>query len=355
MARELIEIQSDEEALLFAAGCLRAAAGLAIAQRLRPAFPTAPNWSLPIMDLISTRPRLLGLICGASAVAMGMAYMLAAGAPSRYLLVNLAALVLGATAWLALGRTGRSSLDWAGPATLALSVPLLLTALLGIPVDGATRWVSVGPLSLQVSLIVVPVMIILYARRPDLAGTAGIMAAALALAAQPDRAMAGVLAAGLLALLLARPARLPILAAAASVFAFGWALLAPDTLPAVPYVDQILYTAFDVHPLAGAAVAIGAALLVMPAAAGLIGKGGDRAALLAFGGCWAAVIAAAALGNYPTPLVGYGGSAVLGYLLSVALLPAGAGDSEARALESSRAAGRVPDRTISKLRAPRPA
>jgi hypothetical protein len=33
------------------------------------------------------------------------------------------------------------------------------------------------------------------------------------------------------------------------------------------------------------------------------------------------VVAAAALGNYPTPLVGYGGSAVLGYLLSAALLP----------------------------------
>jgi cell division protein FtsW (lipid II flippase) len=34
------------------------------------------------------------------------------------------------------------------------------------------------------------------------------------------------------------------------------------------------------------------------------------------------VIAAAAIGNYPTPLVGYGGSAILGYLLSAALLSA---------------------------------
>ena len=35
------------------------------------------------------------------------------------------------------------------------------------------------------------------------------------------------------------------------------------------------------------------------------------------------MVAAAALGNYPTPLVGHGGAAVLGYLLSVALLPSG--------------------------------
>ena len=33
------------------------------------------------------------------------------------------------------------------------------------------------------------------------------------------------------------------------------------------------------------------------------------------------MVVAALLRDYPTPLVGYGGSAVLGYLLSVALLP----------------------------------
>jgi hypothetical protein len=33
------------------------------------------------------------------------------------------------------------------------------------------------------------------------------------------------------------------------------------------------------------------------------------------------VLAAAALGNYPTPLVGYGGSAILGYLLCLIGLP----------------------------------
>jgi hypothetical protein len=49
-------------------------------------------------------------------------------------------------------------------------------------------------------------------------------------------------------------------------------------------------------------------------------------------------VLAAALGNYPTPLVGYGGSAVLGYLLSVALLPGGA-----RAASAEGAAARARD------------
>ncbi len=272
------------------------------------------------MNRISAQPRLLGLICGAAAVGIGLAYMEAAGAPSRYLLVNLAALVVGATAWLALGRAAGSRLAGAGAAILALSVPLLLTAWFGVAAGGASRWVSVGPLTLQVGLILLPVMIALYARRPDPVGTAGMIVAALALALQPDRAGAGVLALSLVALAFARPGRLPTLAAAASILAFGWTLLMPDTLPATAYVDRVLYTAFDVHPLAGGAVLLGAAALVLPGAIGLWRGSGDRASLIAFAACWSAVVAAAALGNYPTPLVGYGGSAVLGYLLSVSLL-----------------------------------
>ena len=53
--------------------------------------------------------------------------------------------------------------------------------------------------------------------------------------------------------------------------------------------------------------------------------------MLVFGGVWCTALAAAALGNYPTPLVGYGGSAILGYCVSVAMLrelrtPAAAAD-----------------------------
>ena len=357
MACDLAEIGDDRAALRFAAGCLRAAAGLAVATRLRRigsalSAHAHSTWSQPIMTDRSIRPRMLGLVCGATAVGMGMAYMFAVGAPSRYLLVNLAAAVLGATAWLALGRTAHSRLAAGGWATLALAVPLILTALFAAPIEGAARWVSVGPLSLQVSFIVLPVMLILYARQPDAPGTAAMVAAAMALAIQPDRAMAGVLLVALLALLAARAGRLPIVAAAAAALAFAWTWIAPDALPAVPYVDRILYSAFDVHLLAGLAVTGGAAMLVLPAMPALLKRAGDRPVLLTFGGCWSAAVMASALGDYPTPLVGYGGSAVLGYLLSVALLPDDARSSSPRdSLQSRTAAGLESDRTLSELRA----
>lgn len=354
MTRELDEIAANGPALIFALGCLRAILVLGVAARLRPILPATPTRSLPTMNGISARPRLLGLICAMGAVAMGMAYMTAAGAPSRYVLMNFAALVLGASLWLGLGRVAGSRLAGAELVTLALAISLLLTALLGVRVDGAARWVTVGPLGLQVSLIVLPLMLVLYARRPDQVGTAAMIVAALALAIQPDRAMAGVLAAGLLALLFAKRSRLPIMAASASVLAFGWTLLSPDLLPAAPYVDRVFYTAFDVHPLAGVAVLSGAAALVLPALLGAWKLGSERPALLAFGGCWAGVIVAAALGNYPTPLVGYGGSAVLGYLLSVALLPGGVREGgSARTGSSSADNGRDPEHPGSELRVAR--
>ncbi|HEX8262817.1 MAG TPA: hypothetical protein VF547_08085, partial [Allosphingosinicella sp.] len=128
MVRELAEIDEDASALRFAAGCLRAAAALAIAARLRAIATAAPSrlsplatptWSLSPMYDILKRPRSLGLLCAAIAVVSGLAYMYAGGAPTRYLVMNLAALVLGATAWLALGRTAGSRLAGAGAATLA--------------------------------------------------------------------------------------------------------------------------------------------------------------------------------------------------------------------------------------------
>ncbi len=273
------------------------------------------------MNHLLDRPRLLGLLCAAAAVGMGICYMAAAGAPSLYLLINLAALILGGSIWLSLRPAARGASKSDGRIVLALALALLATAIVGDPVEGASRWVNVGPLSVQVSLIVLPAMILLHARSGGAIGTVGVAIAALALAAQPDRAMAGVLAAGLGAVMLAKPNRVHALALAAAVIAFGAAMLRPDALPAVPFVDRILYTAFGIHALAGLAVVAGATILVAPGLVGAARSVEQRPMLLAFAACWAAIVAAAALGNYPTPLVGYGGSAILGYLLSVGLLP----------------------------------
>lgn len=260
------------------------------------------------------RPERLGILCAIGAVALGLAYMAAAGAPLRYLLVNAGALVLGLATMVLAPHIAARALLIGGAAVL------VATAGLGDRVEGAARWITVGPLFIQTSLILLPAMIVTFVRSRDALGTVAIIAAAAAMAAQPDRAMAGMLVAGLAVAAMGRMDRFILAGLAASVIGFAVTLLRADTLPAMPYVDQILYTAFAVHPLAGVAVSGGAALLLVPAIAGAL-REGDRPVHLVFGAIWFAAILAAALGNYPTPIVGYGGSAILGYLLSVAMLP----------------------------------
>jgi cell division protein FtsW (lipid II flippase) len=287
------------------------------------------------MNSLFARPRLLGLICGSFAALIGMIYLWAANAPSTYPVMNLAALVLGATLWLASGGMA-NRLAGASLVNLLLAAALLLTALFGEAAGGASRWVALGPLSLQTSLIVLPLMLVLYSRRTDKAGTAALMIGALALALQPDRAMAGTLALALAGLWLIERRRLSLLALAAAIASFAWTMVRPDRLPEVRHVDQVYFVAFELHPGIGLSVALGAALLFLPALLAAYRNESERTALIVFSLAWAAIVLAAAFGNYPTPVVGYGGSAVLGYLLSAAFLPRGTGERRRTAAPTHR-------------------
>jgi cell division protein FtsW (lipid II flippase) len=271
------------------------------------------------------QPRTTGIVCALAATCLGIGYLLAGGAPARYILVNSVAFLLGVVALTGVAGALSEGRRFRGPALVVLGLCLLATALFGSSAGGAARWIFVGPLGVQVSLVVLPFMIVAFARQSDALGAAGIAVAAAALVLQPDRAMSGVLAFSVAVLVMTRRGGAAVAALIAAIAAFAVSLLRPESEPAVPYVDQILFTAFDVHILAGVAVLLGSLLLLVPA---IVGWRGDRArndVYLAFGATWLGCVLAAALGNYPTPVVGSGGSAILGYLLSLSVLPGGVG------------------------------
>jgi hypothetical protein len=255
------------------------------------------------------------------AVLLGLAYMAAAGAPMRYLGTNLGALVIGLMALALLRRVRLAGRQLGSQAIMAIAALLLATALLGERAGGAARWVNVGGLSIQSSLVLVPVMLVAFVQNRSVLSTMAVIVAATALAIQPDRAMAGMLAAGLAVLLAMCPDKHVATAFVASIAGFFATLVRTDALPATPYVDQILFSAFDSHLAAGAAVLIGSALLLVPAIVGWRRDPANRATYAVFGAAWFAGIMAAALGHYPTPIVGYGGSAIIGYALSLLALP----------------------------------
>jgi hypothetical protein len=221
--------------------------------------------------------------------------------------------------------------------TIAIAAALLLTALSGHVVDGASRWVQVGRLFVQTSLVCLPVAVLLFAHTVNRCTMTAMIAAAIAVALQPDRAMAAALCAGLLALLLVRRTTAVAIAcvAAATAVLFTW--LQADRLPAVPFVDHILWSSFRVHPMLGVALWLGSALLFMPML--VVRSAGARAACMACGACWAAIVVATAVVAYPTSVVGYGGAAILSYFLCLAAL--GAQTTETHA--SGQATAAIPD------------
>ncbi len=266
-------------------------------------------------------PGKIGVASAVAAVALGLAYLVAAEAPAKYLAVNAGTLIVGLVGLAADKRWGRPVQPLAGSFALVIGLALLVTALFGHSLDGVTRWVRIGPLSLQPGLILMPLLAVLFSRDRSLWATTGVIFAAAALALQPDRATAGALTAGLAALAITKPDRRILTALSAAGIAFAVTLIRPDTLPAQPYVEQVLSTAFQTHRLVGLVVWVGVALLIVPAAYGWFRDPDHRPTYAVFGAVWLGVIAASAVGNYPTPLVGYGASSILGYVLSLSALP----------------------------------
>ncbi|MGE6763557.1 FtsW/RodA/SpoVE family cell cycle protein [Corallococcus interemptor] len=321
---ELEEIPDDTQALSFALASVCGLAPRAIGLRLMQ----------PFVALLGADPRAVGALCASGAVALGLVYMTLAGAPARYLGINAGALVLGLILLALVSRIPVEVRRLSGALIFGLSVILLATALAGLRVEGAARWVRLGGVVVQPSLVLLPLMLAGFSRTRTPLATAGIVIAALAMALQPDRAMAAMMTATLATLVAARADRLTSMAFTASLLAFVVTLLRPDALPAVPFVDQVFFSSFSVHALAGLAVVAGSVMLLVPVMLAGSCDEDSRATWLAFGSAWLAAILAAALGNYPTPVVGYGGSAILGYVLSLSTLPRPV-NSQARAATAS--------------------
>lgn len=327
---EASAIPDDTKALLFTLGCLCGLMPRALTSRLLKPFVSLAGESAPysegstimnIIDATIRRPRALGTVCAISAVVLGVVYMVIAGAPARYLGVNIGALAIGLLTLGLLDRTAATGQRWTDRVSIVMAITMLGTALFGSEVDGAARWVNLGGVAIQPSLILMPAMLVTFSRVRSVLATVSIIAAAAAMALQPDRAMAGMLALCLAALAIIRLDRHVGVALAASLVSFVATLVRPDMLPAVPYVDQILYSSFDIHIAAGIAVLGGMTILLVPAIVGWSRDADNRTTYCAFGTVWLAAIIAAALGNYPTPIVGYGGSAIIGYVLSLLALP----------------------------------
>jgi len=211
-----------------------------------------------------------------------------------------------------------------GPkAVLATAVVLfiaLLASMGGPEIAGARRWIAAGPLTLHPASILLPLVLWAHASRPASWAVAGVLgASALLLAAQPDGAAALALLLGLIAIMATRKITaaeiVPVLCALGAAV---WSWTRPDNLPAVAWVEQVAASAGAVSPIAGMLTLVLMSLTPLPfLLAAWNAK--ERGPHLALAGVWIGMVVANLAGNYPAPVLGYGASPVLGWMISLGL------------------------------------
>jgi cell division protein FtsW (lipid II flippase) len=218
----------------------------------------------------------------------------------------------------------RTSQAWAVIAAAAALLMLAFT-LLNPGVNSVRRWVSLGPVQLHAGFVALPVLIILASaiarsensRAPWIAGVS-IMIAAAVLVFQPDASQAIAFATAVLIVLFQRrlPSRIDWIAAAVCVGASGLTLSRPDSLEAVPYVEGIVRVAASRGAAWLAAAIVALMLLPLPFVVHSM-KHPDHHEGLGLAAYFVTVCIASFVAPFPVPILGYGLSPFLGYLVAL--------------------------------------
>ncbi|MGB5723612.1 MAG: hypothetical protein WBM39_04285 [Parasphingorhabdus sp.] len=246
-------------------------------------------------------------------VLMGCVYMAVAGAPRAYLVVNGAALAaaIGLAVFLKRPVPGFSVIALTVFA-LALFVGTLFSS---AEIDGIHRWIGVGPIRLHVGLLLLPAIISLVpGLRRELA-LLTIMVIGLTGSLQPDRATAFALLSGVFVLAIAKCDKWSLGMLAFAGMSFLSTLLQIDPLQPVRFVEYVIADVWEFHPPSGVIMVV---FLVLALVVPLFGRSFRNqiplAASLATISGFAII---SVFGPYPTPLIGYSASAIIGYGLAL--------------------------------------
>lgn len=244
---------------------------------------------------------------------------------------NLVAAVLGMAlaAWLA-RRSWSQWVRWA-PGIAATILVLLAATFLFPSLEGVHRWLSLGPVRLNASVVTLPWALLalwglLHQVRPGLA--LGLVTVTQLLhGAQPDTGQALAFLLGVLVLFCgARFLSTGWKVAGCGLAAMGVALACAgaDPLKAVPHVERIVHLAAarGAPWLLAALVTLGLLLLPMLHGAVRLGALQSDTALLAFSlaAYFLGTLAVTGWGNYPVPVMGAGAGPVLGWYSALGIL-----------------------------------
>lgn len=208
-----------------------------------------------------------------------------------------------------------------------LSLSVIFVIFLVLPfcfndLDGVHRWISVGPINIYVSSIIMPILII-YLWKLILNNREGLVLALhlmilVILVLQPDAGQltAYASAAAIILSLKINNKMIKIISIilTTSLVVLSWIFL--DNLAPVPYVEDILFIVADFGNVWFILSILSLLLLVIP----FFYFGKQSIIALSLGVYFSMTIAVTFFGNFPMPIMGYGISPIIGYVIALTLL-----------------------------------
>ena len=209
---------------------------------------------------------------------------------------------------------------------LGLSAVLVAASLFGPAQQGVHRWLAVGPLSINLALLMLPMAVVALDWTRERASSWGLALAILGLLVlQPDASQAMAFAGALVLIALrapfSPPVRVGLVTVTAGLAAFSW--LRPDPLAPVPEVEEIVALALGITPvLAVAAVVLIVATSLAPMLGTRLAGARSFGTGLPLSAYFLLTAGMTIFGAFPMPLLGIGMSPIVGFWLGVGLLAA---------------------------------
>ncbi|MDQ7092586.1 hypothetical protein REC12_03185 [Desulfosporosinus sp. PR] len=205
--------------------------------------------------------------------------------------------------------------------TILIVFLFLLLTFLDPGMNGVHRWISIGIIKFNVSMILLPLIIIALWRASQTKGLGFTLAIALAisilLAIQPDASELTGFAVPMMILLYSKTkgkiSRLFIIAVFSILIILSWVFL--DSLPAITYVERIISLLNNMGFIWLTLGIISLAILPVPFI--LFPPKNLRLLSICVGLYFIIILISTIYGNFPVPLMGYGISPIIGYFIPI--------------------------------------
>jgi len=206
---------------------------------------------------------------------------------------------------------------------LAFSVAVIGGTFFFAGLHGVHRWVSLGPFLLQPAAIVIPLFLICTGSSPRSVVWIFAFTTVTLLALQPDPASATALLAGMVVRRAFGKERVSAFewtatALLLALVVFSWSR--KDPLPQVQHVEGILALARSINPALARGGLISLLVLPLPFVICARAPSCEKATSASLAAYFVVLELVCITGRFPVPIMGYGASLVIGYVLALAWL-----------------------------------